>query len=402
MSWRDDYRQGSFRAVAFRTAEHELSGGRRAPIFEYPDRDDPSSEDLGRRARQYRLELFVGGGDYFAERDALIDALETKGPGKLIHPFLGEQQVQVLDYSVSETTEEGGIARFSVLFSEAGVEVAQSQAADANAQAILSADAAIAKAPADFASRFSIAKLPEFVQNAASDVVGGIGDVTKLIAAGSGGLGDALASFNEAAGFLEDVSSLLGRPLDLGGSLAGLTQSVISLSASSSPMQAIQAANRLLDISVDRPIYMTAARTAQAENADAITHLVRVVSSAELVRTVAETEFSSREAALSVRDAAIGRLDDLALAAADAGEDERAADYDGLRRALAADIAQRVPALPYLQDYQPRATEPALVIANRLYGHSQAEAMAAEIMAGSIGNPAFVAGGRTLKVLVDG
>ena len=35
MSWRDDYRQGSFRGVGFRTAEHELSGGRRAPIADW-------------------------------------------------------------------------------------------------------------------------------------------------------------------------------------------------------------------------------------------------------------------------------------------------------------------------------------------------------------------------------
>lgn len=99
---------------------HTLDGGRRAVLHEFPERDDPYTEDLGRRGRTYAVDAHIIGSDYFRQRDALIRALERKGSGILIHPYLGRKDVQVTNFSMTESIDEGRICKFSITFLERG------------------------------------------------------------------------------------------------------------------------------------------------------------------------------------------------------------------------------------------------------------------------------------------
>jgi prophage DNA circulation protein len=82
--------------------------------------------DLGREPETFQLEGYViqnteNNFDYFRERDALIEALNTYGPGLLTHPFYGELDVHLAEPAeVSESFAEGGIARFKMKFVESG------------------------------------------------------------------------------------------------------------------------------------------------------------------------------------------------------------------------------------------------------------------------------------------
>lgn len=121
MPWQDQLQKASFRGVPFffETADGEL--GRRVVLHEFPLRDLPYAEDMGRKARRWPLEIYVLGPDYMAARDRLITALEEPGPGTLIHPYLGSLQAVVTEArGPRESTREGGMARFSVTFAEAG------------------------------------------------------------------------------------------------------------------------------------------------------------------------------------------------------------------------------------------------------------------------------------------
>jgi prophage DNA circulation protein len=86
---------------------------------------DPYAEDIGRLRRAFTLDVLVmntpGFEDYADRRDALIAAVEQPGPGTLIHPLHGSMQVQVVgEAHVTESTAEGGVARFRIPFIEAG------------------------------------------------------------------------------------------------------------------------------------------------------------------------------------------------------------------------------------------------------------------------------------------
>lgn len=120
MSYRDRLQTGSFRNVPFFIEAHTLDGGRRAVLHEFPERDDPYTEDLGRRGRSYAIDCHIIGEDYFGHRDALIRALERSGPGVLIHPYLGRKDVQVTNFSLTESITEGRICKFSITFLERG------------------------------------------------------------------------------------------------------------------------------------------------------------------------------------------------------------------------------------------------------------------------------------------
>ena len=61
MAWRDDYRPGSFRGVPFHLKSSSSTGGRRTVLNEFPLRDTPMTEDMGRRARQFQLNLTLIG-----------------------------------------------------------------------------------------------------------------------------------------------------------------------------------------------------------------------------------------------------------------------------------------------------------------------------------------------------
>lgn len=126
MAWRDNLRQASFRGVKFNVDSSGLSIGRRIARHEYPQRDIPYPEDMGRRAREYKVEAFVlgdpaGDNDYMVPRDALIEAIEKAGPGQLVHPYYGTVAVTVFgEVTLSESTREGGMAKFTITFLEAG------------------------------------------------------------------------------------------------------------------------------------------------------------------------------------------------------------------------------------------------------------------------------------------
>lgn len=118
-TWRQRYVQGSFRGATFVTQQRERVGGRRIALFELPFRDTPVGEDLGRRAREATIDCFVHGADYMDARDALVNALEAFGPGTFVDPWTGEQlQVMCEDFRWSESTDEGGMARFTILFAK--------------------------------------------------------------------------------------------------------------------------------------------------------------------------------------------------------------------------------------------------------------------------------------------
>jgi prophage DNA circulation protein len=132
MAWRDNLtwaeasdqlrKKASFRGALFFVRDSDTGVGRRNVVHTYPFKDEPYVEDLGADIDEFNLTGYVvqnkeNQNDYFAERDALIDALKASGPGVLIHPFLGEKTVALVGKAqISESFTQGGIARFTFTF----------------------------------------------------------------------------------------------------------------------------------------------------------------------------------------------------------------------------------------------------------------------------------------------
>ena len=123
-AWRASLQPASFKGAGFKVEVGGQAGGRRNVTHEFPERDTPFNEDMGRRARRHSVTGYVivspQNTNYLPARDALIAVCDAYGPGTLVHPTLGSMQVNCDTWAVTETRERGGVATFEMVFVEAG------------------------------------------------------------------------------------------------------------------------------------------------------------------------------------------------------------------------------------------------------------------------------------------
>ncbi len=90
-----------FRGVPFKVIGAQVKMGRRLAVHEYPFRDGGWPEDMGRQLRTYSFSGYLIGDLAPVLQFALDKAIETKGPGLLIHPTIGAVRVDVLSASTA-------------------------------------------------------------------------------------------------------------------------------------------------------------------------------------------------------------------------------------------------------------------------------------------------------------
>lgn len=119
----------SFRSVPFAVISADGAFGRRQAAHDYPYRDTPWIEDMGRSTRKITIRGFIvqssqlyTASDVFSQRDSLIAACETGESGTLVHPTLGELTVSVPDggLRISEGMEQGRMFSFTLTLIESG------------------------------------------------------------------------------------------------------------------------------------------------------------------------------------------------------------------------------------------------------------------------------------------
>jgi prophage DNA circulation protein len=145
---------GSFRGARFRLDSYSTETGRRVDVREYPLRNIPQSEDLGRKARRFAFTAYIVGDNWESGRDQLLNACEGDGPGTLVHPFHGEHLVMCESCTVSES-RSGGIryCAFELAFVEAGSFETPSYEADPGYQLLAQAETGFDISQGAFAGR---------------------------------------------------------------------------------------------------------------------------------------------------------------------------------------------------------------------------------------------------------
>jgi prophage DNA circulation protein len=125
--WRLRLQPASYNSVPFKVDADSKGSGRRIVQHEWPKKNIPYAEDMGRRIRKFTIAAYIISGprqaDYEANRDDLIAQLETEGAGILIHPTFAQDSglpVVVDTYTVTEKREKGGFCEIEINFVEAG------------------------------------------------------------------------------------------------------------------------------------------------------------------------------------------------------------------------------------------------------------------------------------------
>lgn len=399
MSWRDQLRPASFRGVEFHTVSDSGTFGRRSVLHEFPFRDLPYVEDMGRKAREIRIVGFVLGDDYLTELDALIDAVEQPGPGKLVHPKFGELTVSITDggLTIDQSSAEGGMARISFACTESGE--ARFPSGLPVTQDVLKsrADDALDASANGFASRSNLLNLPGWAQQLSIDRAQGFLDQVRAaigsvagVAGGRGGVLDLLDALSPQLGDL--LRNGVQFTTQIRGLLGGLRSGMDA-------RPAVQVLGRIGDFAIGETHMLPTTSTRQrvADNRDSLNEFLRGCAIIERCRTVAELEFTDYQEAVAVRDSVTTQIDLVAEATSD---DVLFDALTALRAAVVRDIAARGADLARLVSVTPNATTPALVLAHNLYQDATRDT---EILARNrIPHPGFVAAGTPLEVPVDG
>jgi prophage DNA circulation protein len=402
MTWREDLRRvtidgkqlvgASFRGVPFLVETVEVSTGRRIVVHEFPLRNDPFVEDLGRRARRFRVDGYVIGDDYLAKKNALLTALEAEGPGELVIPYYDVRRAIGDTVGTRETRADGGMAMFALEFAETPSQApVPTEEVDSASEVASSADAAVVATKAELAEQYDPAGMPAFA----------LASAETALRNAAAGLGEKLApvvsrtqEFATLTGQLALItaraSSLVREPDDVidefRGAITGLVGAI--LDAPGAVLDALTDAYSV-DLGPDAPT-TTATRERERANQIALTGALRRVIAIEAARIAPLVPYASIEEATAARDLVAGLLEEQAAGAGDTA-------YPALVT-LRSDVLRAVPGaaeFARVVTVTRRVAIPSLLLTYQIYGSVDREADV--IARNGIRNPGFVVG--DLKVL---
>lgn len=371
MAWRDKLRKASFRDVPFEVVDDSNKGGRRTQTHEFPQRDEPYTEDLGRATREFNVTAFVIGDDYMARRDALIAALEKAGPGTLAHPWLGNRQVQPRDFSYSHSLTTGGMCEFQLVFVEAGELVFPAAADSPGAQVMLAADQVTAAAEADFLSSYKVDGLPAFVlDGAVADLEGYVDTASKALGGMSQVLANPLDYLLDAAGtpstLVSRVRGLYGRAnsvLTVAGGLVSVFGGGGVHARNRNAVLALAGLGSTFGKSVVPASAQAPATRQQEVNRAATAALLQRATLVQAAGMASAMSLPVFDDAVQIRTSLLAALDDASTAAPDAVYDA----LQQLRARVHTDITARLASAARLVTVTPREVQPALVLAYDRY-----------------------------------
>jgi prophage DNA circulation protein len=392
MDWKKRLREASFRGVQFFVPAHDGSGGRRGIVHEFPGKDVPYLEDMGRAARSFSIEAYILGDDYFVQRNRLLNVIEAKGTGKLIHPYFGEFVVQCLTYSIRETVQEGRIARFTLNFAEAGalsfpkILIAPQEAISRQK---LFTFAMIKKA---FKKAYSIARVPYSVSQRAIETINKgfelVEDTKKIVGVVASFEQDLLSIKGDLIRLAYDALELCENVIDIVNFGTELGLSNFDLTPDNSRDQFAEF-RKLIDFEPDTT-------TGVDDPSSIFSNMFQQVSITSVASLMSEINFKSLNEAEEMSSLVYDKMQELSEQIID---DDLFAAFQDLRSLIHRDLDTRIISLPRLVLFTPYETTNSLALTYYLYGSIEKETEI--INRNKIRHPGFVMGSRPLEVLLN-
>ncbi|MBQ4781951.1 multidrug DMT transporter [Pectobacterium versatile] len=412
----EDLLDASFRNVPFYFVDVEGTGGRRAIPHAYPKKEVGWTEDHGAVLTQQQINAILLGSDYQTQLNRLLAALNTAGPGELVHPWFGAQQVQIGKVSHKLSTEEGGIAYVSFEVFEAGEQLFPSQTEDTTATALSAADSVkAALANGDYFA--ALDGVGNMVDTLLDDLDGFITNLPSIPDAVNEWM-DRLNRFKDQAGIIAAVPGELIR--DVTGIISDIKDLVTEPPWALSVYEqlrdkwdgdrAAQAATKSLadniEVNVEAGFASSVTRSSAIEisnamqtNIDEFQRLVIVSSLVAQAETVASMTFETSQDAENTSDVLAERLGEHAIDAVESGQRELWRSLRDLRFAVVNDVRIRSVQLPELRRISPRQTTPVMLLAWRETG--DAEQSDALVTRNRLRHPSFILPSQVIEV-IDG
>lgn len=372
----DTLRKASFRGVEFNVTQGDLGVGRRTQTNEYPLRDIPFVEDLGRSVRTFSLSGFFVGESYLDDWQKLQKALETEGSGELIHPWLGRKLVIATGVANVSFSVVKNYIEFSVTFTESGELIYPNASVDTKAKTVQSAHKLKKAILKDFTEQFNLTSAQDFVKNSVAEKIKGFlsSPLTQL----SGAITNAEQAAkiaNSAVTLVSMPSNVLGAELIDALGLGDISQAIGSWRSVVAKAKLIGESRDLNDNGYK--LYISGPNEAIEANAsDAFDKLVRRVQVHNAVLATANigTEFDrlnenepvkaiSYDEVIKLRDGLLETIDKEQFSASD----EVFQALADCRSSVWADLSERAENNAKLFEYTPNQVMPSIVVAYEVY-----------------------------------
>lgn len=403
MAWRDTLLKASFNGIEFKVQDHEATVGKRLVVNEYPLRELPYTENMGRKARRWSINGYLVGPSYTIARDALLVAAESNQVGQLVHPYLGRKTVEIEELRVRESQREGGYAELSFTFVEAGAKTFPTASPLPNQLAVMRADDLLTVAQTLFTGGIHVDGISEYVREAYGESLGDIAGVFSAIQLAGGINGQTtIGKINQAADWVANLAEIAFPSQTLISDIAGVAGKLISLFGGVLDLgvgDKESGANfaRFATFTTEKTTGTSVVASAINQNAETVERFVRTASVANETKALVARDFSYYEEAIEARASVLQRVDDLLDSSQN--DDEYTA-LQSMRREIAAAVPENAETIPRLRNITIRQSEPALVVAYEQYGST---ARADDIVnRNQLRHPGFVPGGVPLQVLSDG
>jgi len=371
-------RPASFRGVPFKVDASDIGAGRRTQKNEYPQRDKPYVEDLGRATREISVTAFVVGEDYIDQANAVLGAIEEPGPGTLIHPWFGELTVSLDGLARVSFDSALGQARISMSFIESGELTFPSSETSTQSASRIAAGKLETASVESFAEKFGVKGFQDFVAAAAS---GNLGKMLGIVSLSE--VGKVLGFANSLARSVSTAIALISNPKTLGWKLmgafglSGLATTVAAWSNVARQLSRFGSSSSLKSPAASS--ISTPSRRQANTNAAAVYALGRqamiaqAVGASSLVGSRVDSTARpvvSHNDMIAVRDELIAAIDQESLTADDSV-------YEALqvaRSAVWSDLTTRAKDSARLTTLKPLETAPALVLAYDYYDDATRDA----------------------------
>lgn len=403
MNYKTKLLRASFRSIAFGVRDINTTMGRRTVLHEYPLRNEPYAEDLGRKAREYTINAFVMNPDDYTQSQQLASALEDYDtPGTLVHPTLGAIQVIPKECTHIYSATEGGIEYFTVVFVETLGNQLPSIGIDTQSFARNRANQLLTDSAGFFASNFQVSGYADFI---AASAISNLNSFARkfrgLINFGSARNGNPaqysrlIASLND---FASDIPELVFDPQELADRLNQLNKDFnASFVANLTLAMLIQA--RLWEYGDDFGVILatTNLRAIEGNNQNLIIYLVKASVIAEMVRNVSQMTFASEEDAVQIRDSVDEKGWELLEELADNFEDDIYTSLLTTLNSMIQDVKNRTDSAANIRTYLTGDKLPMLRLAYEYLGDASRDQEM--IDRNKIINPLFVPPQTPIKVV---
>ena len=410
----EDLRDASFRGVPFFFRDVEGTGGRRAIPHAYPKKEVGWTEDHGAVLTQQQINAILLGSDYINQMNRLLAALNTAGPGEMVHPWFGVQKVQVGRVTHRLSTEEGGIAYVSFEVYEAGEQLFPSSTEDTSATTLSAADT-VKEALANGDYFEALDGGGSMVDTLLDDMQNLIGNLPTLPAALNAWM-DRLNRFKDLTGIaaaapgeiIRDVVDLISDMKDLVSEPPFALRVYDQLRDQWEGDRAAQAATKSLadNVSVNAstgfassvtPVATPDATEAMEANIEDFRRLVIVSTLVAQAETVATATFETSQDAQTTGDQLAEQLGEMATDAVESGQRDLWRSLRELRFAVVNDVRIRSVQLPELRRVTPARTVPVMLLAYRETG--DAENRDELVTRNRLRYPSFITPSQTIEII---